>query len=68
MKKEECIAILERLQKAFQEKENKCYEDMAFMKKHNFNLELEAIRYRQQAFNEAWITVWHEIDKLNNYE
>ena len=68
MKKEEIISILERLQKAFQEKETKCFEDMAFMRKHKFEMEEAALRYKQEAYNDAWLTIWHEIDKLQNNE
>ena len=66
MKKEEVVEILERLQNTFKDKENKCYADMAFMREHKFKMEEEAIRYKQQAYDDAWLTVWREIDKLNN--
>lgn len=66
MNKNEFIKELEKLQKEFQDKETKCYENMAFMRQHKFNMEEEAIRYKAEAYNDAWLTVWHVIDKIQN--
>jgi hypothetical protein len=68
MKKEEVIGILEKLQNDFQEKETKCFEDMAFMRKHNFEMEANAIKYKQEAYNDAWLAIFNEIDKLQRDE
>lgn len=64
--KKEVIKILEKLQKTFKEKESKCYEDIAFMREHKFKMEEEAIRYKLGAYNDAWLTVWQEIDNLKD--
>lgn len=37
---------------------------MAFMRKHNFEMEASAIKYKQEAYNDAWLTIFYEIDKL----
>lgn len=60
------IKILENLQKKFQEKENQCYTEIGFMKEHGFKMEEEAIRYKLGAYNDAWLTVWQEIDNLKD--
>lgn len=60
------IEILESLQKKFQEKENQCYNEIGFMKEHGFKMEEEAIRYKLGAYNDAWLTVWQEIDNLKD--
>ena len=65
MTKEEVTKILEKLQKTFQDKENDCFTEMSFARKHKMEMEEAAIRYKQEAYNDAWLTVWREIDKLN---
>lgn len=62
-KKEE--AILNDLVKTLQNYEDECYRQMAFMNKHKFEIEREAIRYKQQAFNCSWLEVSRAIDEIN---
>ena len=61
-KKEE--AILNNLVKTLQNYEDECYRQMAFMNEHKFEIEREAIRYKQQAFNRSWLEVSSAIDKI----
>lgn len=61
-KKEE--AILNDLVKTLQNYEDECYRQMAFMNEHKFEIEREAIRYKQQAFNRSWLEVSSAIDKI----
>lgn len=61
-KKEE--AILNDLVKTLQNYEDECYRQMAFMNEHKFEIEREAIRYKQQAFNRSWLEVSRAIDKI----
>lgn len=61
-KKEE--AILNDLVKTLQNYEDECYRQMAFMNEHKFEIEREAIRYKQQAFNRSWLEVLNAIDKI----
>ncbi len=61
-KKEE--AILNDLVKTLQNYEDECYRQMAFMNEHKFEIEREAIRYKQQAFNRSWLEVSNAIDKI----
>lgn len=64
MNKEE-KAILKNLVKTLQNYEDECYRQMAFMNEHKFEIEREAIRYKQQAFNRSWLEVSSAIDKIN---
>lgn len=65
-KKEE--TILNNLVKTLQNYENECYRQMAYMNEHKFEMEREAIRYRQQAYNRSWLEVASAIDKIKKLE
>lgn len=65
-KKEE--AILGNLVKTLQDYENECYRQMAYMNEHKFEMEREAIRYKQQAYNRSWLEVASAIDKIKKLE
>ena len=65
-KKEE--TILTNLVKTLQEYENECYRQMGYMNEHKFEIEREAIRYRQQAYNRSWLEVASAIDKIKKLE
>ena len=60
--------ILNNLVKTLQDHENKCYRQMAFMNEHKFEMEREAIRYKQQAYNRSWLEVASAIDKIKKLE
>lgn len=61
-------AILNDLVKTLQGYENECYRQMAFMNEHKFEIEREAVRYKQQAFNRSWLGVTDAIDKIKKLE
>lgn len=61
-------AILDNLVKTLQEYENECYRQMAYMNEHKFEMEREAIRYKQQAYNRSWLEVANAIDKIKKLE
>lgn len=60
--------ILSNLVKTLQEYENECFTQIAFMNEHRFEMEREAIRYKQQAFNRSWLEVANAIDKIKKLE
>ncbi len=60
--------ILNNLVKTLQEYENDCFRQIAFMNEHKFEMEREAIRYKQQAFNRSWLEVADTIDKIKKLE
>ena len=60
--------ILNNLVKTLQEYEKECFRQIAFMNEHKFEMEREAIRYKQQAFNRSWLEVANAIDKIKKLE
>ena len=60
--------VLNNLVKTLQDYENECYRQMAFMNEHKFEMEREAIRYKQQAFNRSWLEVANAIDEIKKLE
>ena len=64
MNKEE-KAILKNLVKTLQNYEDECYRQMAFMNEHKFEIEHEAMRHKQHAFNRSWLEVSRAIDEIN---
>lgn len=60
--------ILNNLVKTLQDYENECYRQMAYMNEHKFEMEREAIRYKQQAYNRSWLEVANVIDKIKKLE
>lgn len=61
-------AILNNLVKTLQDYENECYRQIAFMNEHKFEMEREAIRYKQQAYNRSWLEVASAIDKIKHLD
>lgn len=60
--------ILNDLVKTLQEYENDCFRQIAFMNEHKFEIEREAVRYKQQAFNRSWLEVAYAIDKIKKLD
>jgi len=60
--------ILNDLVKTLQKYEEECYRQMAYMNMYKFNIEHEAIRYKQQAYNRSWLEVANAIDKIKKLE
>ena len=60
--------ILNNLVKTLEEYEYECLRQIAFMNEHKFEMEREAIRYKQQAFNRSWLEVANAIDKIKKLE
>lgn len=60
--------ILNNLVKTLQEYEKECFRQMSFMNEHKFEMEREAIRYKQQAFNRSWLEVANAIDEIKKLE
>ena len=60
--------ILNNLVKTLQDYENECYRQMAYMNEHKFEMEREAIRYKQQAYNRSWLEEANAIEKIKKLE
>lgn len=66
MAKKDTLAVLKDLEKLFNEKRNKVQDDRYYMKKHGFNMEDAALEYKEQAYRDAWLIVFHKINELEN--
>lgn len=58
--------ILDNLVKKLQGYEDECFRKMAFLNEHKFEIEREAIRYEQQAYNRSWLEVSNAIREIKN--
>lgn len=58
--------ILDNLVKKLQGYEDECFRKMAFLNKHKFEVEREAIRHEQQAYNRSWLEVKNAIREIIN--
>ena len=60
----ETIEVLQKLELKFQEWENKVYEKIAYLRKHNHNIEAEALRYKADGICKCKLEVLDVMDKL----
>lgn len=58
--------ILDNLVKTLQGYEDECFRKMAFLNEHKFEVEREAIRHEQQAYNRSWLEVKNAIREIIN--
>ena len=58
------LKILENLEKEIREKEDFSFSQMAFCRKHRFEMEAAALEYRREAYNCCRLEVMNAIDKL----
>lgn len=63
---QEEIKILENLEKEIQEKEDYCFQQISFCKKHVFDMEAAALEYRRGAYHQCRLEIIYAIDKLKN--
>ena len=61
---EEELKILENLEKEIREKEDNCFNQMTFCRKHKFEMEAAALEYRREAYHCCMLEVMEAIDKL----
>ena len=58
------LDLLHKLEQTFQEYENKVYENIAYLRKHNHDIEAEALRYKAEAYCKCKLDVFDMIDKF----
>ena len=63
---QEELKILENLLKEIQEKEDNCFNQMSFCRKHKFEMEAAALEYRREAYHQCKLEVMEAIDKLKS--
>ena len=61
---QEELKILENLEKEIQEKEDNCFNQMSFCRKHKFEMEAAALEYRRDAYHQCKLEIMEVIDKL----
>lgn len=65
---QEELKILENLEQEIREKEDFCFSQMAFCRKHKFEMETSALEYRREAYHQCRLDVIKAIDKLKAME
>lgn len=58
--------ILDKLAETLQGYENECWQQMRFLRENNLNVECEAVRLRQQAYNRSKLEVLVAINKIKD--
>lgn len=58
------LKILEKVEKEIKEKEDFCFSQMAFCRKHKFEMEAAALEYRREAYHCCRLEVMNAIDEL----
>lgn len=61
---QEELKILENLEKEISEKEDFCFSQMAFCRKHKFEMETAALEYQREAYHSCKLEIMNAIDKL----
>lgn len=61
---QEELKILKNLEQKIREKEDNCFNQMAFCRKHKFEMETAALEYRRDAYHQCKLEVMEAIDKL----
>lgn len=64
MIEEKIITIFDHLIRDIRAREEECYRKMAFCNEHKFEMEREAVRYSQKAYNSCWLKVSDARDKI----
>ena len=63
MEQRETKKLLQELIKKFEDYEYKVYEEIAYMNKHGFNMEVEALRYKAEAYSRCKLDVFEVLNK-----
>lgn len=61
---QEELKILENFEQEISEKEDFCFSQMAFCRKHKFEMEIAALEYRREAYHRCRLELMNVIDKL----
>ena len=61
---QEELKILEKVEQEIREKEDFCFSQMSFCRKHKFEMEAAALEYRREAYHQCRLDVMNAIDKL----
>ena len=62
MNAEKTKKLLDELVKKFESYENQVYEEISYMNKHGFKMEVEALRYKADAYNRCKLDVFEILN------
>lgn len=58
------VKILEKVEEEIKEKVDFCFSQMAFCRRHKFEIEAAALEYRGEAYHQCRLKVMNAIDEL----
>lgn len=61
---EKIVNILDALIKDIKRKEDHTYEQIGFCNTHKFEIEREALRYQQRAYNRCWLDLTDARERI----
>ena len=61
---EEILQILDELIRDIKRKEEHTFEQIGFCNTHKFEIEREALRYQQQAYNRCWLDLTDARERI----
>ena len=61
---QEELKILEKVEQEIREKEDNCFNQMVFCRKHKFEIESAALVYRGEAYHQCRLKVMNAINEL----
>lgn len=61
---QEELKILQNVEKQIKEKEDYCFQQMSFCRKHKFEMEISALEYRRDAYHQCRLDIMDAIDKI----
>lgn len=68
MDKNEVKNIINKVIENIKNNELECFRQMAYMNEHKFFFERDAIRYKQEAYNECWLELSDALDDIMKLE
>lgn len=60
--------IIQKAINDIRDKRDECDRQIAYMNNHKFNMECEAIRYKQEGFRNSWLILSDAYDEILKLE
>lgn len=60
------MKVIEDALDEIKNKEMDIYREIGFLNSHKFKMEVEAMRYKAEAYADCWLIVSSALDKLKN--
>lgn len=68
MDKSEVKNIINKVITNIKNNELECFRQMAYMNEYKFFFERDAIKYKQEAYNECWLELSNALDDIMKLE